>query len=214
MQSMLPLVFMSVIGVVWATNLYNFMDGADGLAGGMGVMGFGAYMFAAALGDAPAMAQACAILSGACLGFLFFNFPPARIFMGDAGSIPLGFLSAALGLHGVLSRTWSWWFPLLVFSPFWVDASITLLKRVVRGEKIWLAHRQHYYQRLILSGWTHRQTAWAYYALMFSAGATGIYLTQQNQQVTDWGLRGWVVIYVALLCILEWRLGQNKNENR
>ena len=110
----------------------------------------------------------CATLAGASLGFLFFNFPPSRIFMGDAGSIPLGFLSAAVGLHGFLTGQWSWWFGFLVFSPFWVDATVTLLKRLLRGERIWHAHREHYYQRLILSGWSHRRTIASYYFLMLA----------------------------------------------
>ena len=87
-------------------------------------------------------------------GFLVFNFPPARVFLGDAGSVPLGFLAGALGAQGALSGAWPMWFPVLVFSPFIVDATVTIARRVARGERIWIAHRDHYYQRLVLSGWT------------------------------------------------------------
>lgn len=159
------------LAVVWMTNLYNFMDGADGLAGGMSVIGFGALALAAWLGGEPGLTAFSAAIAAAALAFLRFNFPPAQIFMGDAGSIPLGFLAAALGILGAQQDLWPWLFPLLVFSPFIVDASVTLAKRGLRGEKIWQAHRSHYYQRAVLLGASHRQLAWAAYALMLASAA-------------------------------------------
>lgn len=85
--------------MVWLTNLYNFMDGADGLAGGMALFGFGAYAVAALTGahPSPDLALTGAAVAGAAFGFLLLNFHPARLFLGDAGSIPLGFLAGALG---------------------------------------------------------------------------------------------------------------------
>jgi len=159
------------LAVVWMTNLYNFMDGSDGLAGGMAAIGFGALALAAWLGDAPGLALFCAAVAAAALAFLRFNFPPARVFMGDAGSIPLGFLAATLGILGGMQGVWPWLFPLLVFSPFIVDASVTLARRALRGEKIWRAHRSHYYQRVVLLGASHRQLAMAAYALMLATAA-------------------------------------------
>ncbi len=156
----------------WMANLYNFMDGADGLAGGMAVAGFGTYALAAAIGGDASLAWLCASVAAAAAAFLLSNFPPARIFMGDAGSVPLGFLAAALGLVGWQRGLWPWWFPAASFAPFVVDASVTLLRRALRGERVWQAHRSHYYQRLILLGWSHRRTALAEYALMATgAGA-------------------------------------------
>jgi UDP-GlcNAc:undecaprenyl-phosphate/decaprenyl-phosphate GlcNAc-1-phosphate transferase len=206
----------TILAITWATNLYNFMDGADGLAGGMALLGFGAYAIAAS--NAPdgaihpaTMASISAIISGAALGFLFFNFPPAKVFMGDAGSIPLGFFAAALGLYGVLWKLWDWWFPLLVFSPFIVDATVTLLKRSIRLKKIWEAHREHYYHRLILGGWSHRRNALAYYALMIACGASALYARTIEKPAPI--LVFWVVTYAVLLLYLEWRFkGQNKNQ--
>ena len=156
------------LAAAWMTNLYNFMDGSDGLAGGMAAIGFGALALAAWLGDASGLAAFCAAIAAAALAFLRFNFPPARVFMGDAGSIPLGFLAATLGILGARQHVWPWLFPLLVFSPFIVDASVTLSRRALRGEKIWQAHRSHYYQRVVLLGASHRQLALAAYALMLA----------------------------------------------
>jgi UDP-N-acetylmuramyl pentapeptide phosphotransferase/UDP-N-acetylglucosamine-1-phosphate transferase len=192
--------------ITWSTNLFNFMDGADGLAGGMALFGFGAYAIAASQfvptsPEVASMATLCAITSGAALGFLFFNFSPAKVFMGDAGSISLGFLAAVLGIHGVSLGLWSWWFPLLVFSPFIVDATTTLIKRIARGEKIWIAHRQHYYHQLILSGWNHRRVALSYYGVMIACGGSA--LVARKAAFPAPLLAFWVVTYVMLIIFLE-----------
>jgi UDP-N-acetylmuramyl pentapeptide phosphotransferase/UDP-N-acetylglucosamine-1-phosphate transferase len=163
-----------LLAIAWLTNLYNFMDGSDGLAGGMAVVGFGTYGLAAWLGGNLELELLAWSIAAAAAGFLIFNFPPAKIFMGDVGSIPLGFLAGALGVAGWLQGLWPLWFPLIVFAPFIVDASVTLLRRALRRERIWQAHREHYYQRLILSGWSHRKTAIWEYALMLACAALAL----------------------------------------
>jgi UDP-N-acetylmuramyl pentapeptide phosphotransferase/UDP-N-acetylglucosamine-1-phosphate transferase len=163
-----------VLAVSWLTNLYNFMDGADGLAGGMAVIGFSSYAIAAWMSGMPELGLLAFSIAASAAGFLIFNFPPARIFMGDVGSIPLGFLAGAIGVAGWQRGAWPLWFPVVVFAPFIVDASVTLARRVLRGERVWQAHRQHYYQRLVLSGWSHRNTALFEYALMLICGAAAI----------------------------------------
>jgi UDP-N-acetylmuramyl pentapeptide phosphotransferase/UDP-N-acetylglucosamine-1-phosphate transferase len=159
----LPILF---LGIVWVTNLYNFMDGMDGLAGGMAAFGFGAYALAFWLAGNTTNALFNTSIAAAAIAFLGFNFHPARIFMGDVGSIPLGFLAAVLGIEGWRDGVWPIWFPVAVFSPFVLDASLTLLRRAARGERLWEAHRTHYYQRLVRLGWGHRNTALAEYGLM------------------------------------------------
>ncbi|KWK52842.1 hypothetical protein WT81_13590 [Burkholderia stagnalis] len=161
------------VATVWITNLYNFMDGLDGLAGGMALFGFGAYAWAAA-GHASELAVVAAALAGAALGFLVFNFHPAKIFLGDVGSIPLGFMAGALGLYGWRNDVWPLWYPTIVFSPFIADASLTLAKRVIRKERVWEAHREHYYQRLARMGAGHRTVAAVWYGLMAAAALLGI----------------------------------------
>jgi UDP-GlcNAc:undecaprenyl-phosphate/decaprenyl-phosphate GlcNAc-1-phosphate transferase len=168
-----------ILAVAWITDLYNFMDGADGLAGGMATIGFTAYAIAAhAAGDA-ALAALCTALAAAAAAFLLHNHHPARIFLGDVGSIPLGFLAAALGLAGWRNDLWQLWFPVLVFGPFIADATITLVRRLVRSERVWQAHRSHYYQRMVLMGLGHRRTAWVGYVLM--AACAGAALMGRNQ---------------------------------
>jgi UDP-GlcNAc:undecaprenyl-phosphate/decaprenyl-phosphate GlcNAc-1-phosphate transferase len=161
-----------ILAVAWITNLYNFMDGSDGLAGGMAAIGFAAYGLAAWWGGDAALAAACVAVSSAAVAFLLHNHHPARIFLGDVGSIPLGFLAAALGIVGWRNDQWPLWFPVLVFGPFIGDATVTLVRRLLRAERVWQAHRDHYYQRMVRMGLGHRGTAWGAYAVMLlCAGA-------------------------------------------
>jgi UDP-GlcNAc:undecaprenyl-phosphate GlcNAc-1-phosphate transferase len=197
-----------VVGaIVWMTNLFNFMDGADGLAGGMAAIGFGVLALLAHDANAMPLAIACAALASASLGFLARNFPPARVFMGDAGSIPLGFLAGALGAYGAFVRAWPWWLPLVVFSPFIVDATVTLVRRLVRGERVWIAHRSHAYQRLVLAGWSHRRLAIFAYALMLSAAATAVAAERSNAMLRCGILLGWLAFCGVLLASIERRAG-------
>jgi UDP-GlcNAc:undecaprenyl-phosphate GlcNAc-1-phosphate transferase len=196
----------AVVAVVWMTNLFNFMDGSDGLAGGMAAFGFGAYAAGAAAAGAPALALTAAAIASASLGFLAHNFPPARVFLGDAGSVPLGFLAAGLGLYGILIDAWPLWFPFLVFSPFIIDATVTLLRRAARGERFWRAHRSHFYQRLVLAGWSRRALAWGAYALMAAAAASALVGRTQGPATQFGIILGWAAIYALLLVAIERRL--------
>lgn len=190
--------------VVWMTNLYNFMDGADGLAGGMAVIGFGTLALAAWLNGANALAVSCAVIVAASLGFLVFNFPPASLFMGDVGSIPLGFLAAVLGIHGIREQVWPWTFPLLVFSPFIFDASVTLAKRVLQGERVWQAHRMHYYQRLVLMGFSHRKLALMAYGLMLGFAVSAL-VAWAFPQYAGWLLALSAATYFLIFLAIDWR---------
>jgi Fuc2NAc and GlcNAc transferase len=147
---------LAALGIAWLTNLYNFMDGADGIAAAQGISAgaFAAALFA--LAGYWAAAALCAIVAASCAGFLFFNWPPARLFMGDVGSCLLGFTFGALALYGEYSGAAplsAWLLLLLVFV---VDATLTLARRVLRGEKWYSPHRTHAYQLLVQSGLGHR----------------------------------------------------------
>jgi len=191
-----PVLFtMLLLAIAWYTNLYNFMDGSDGLAGGMAVIGFGAYAIAAHLSGAGLFAALCASVAAAAAGFLVFNFPPARLFMGDAGSVPLGFLAGALGVVGWSRGFWPIWFPLLVFAPFVCDATLTLLRRALRRERVWQAHRDHYYQRLVRMGFGHRGTALIEYAAMGGCAAIALLARREPAAVQA----GAVALAAALL---------------
>jgi len=194
-----PVYALGVLALGWMVNLYNFMDGADGLAGGMAALGFGAYSAAAALGGDPGFALLNLSISGAAGAFLVYNFPPARIFLGDIGSVPLGFLAGVLGVAGVLQGDWPPCFPLLVFSPFIVDASWTLARRALTGQKIWEAHREHAYQRLVQLGWGHRRTVLAEYAVMLACAAAALLLLGASVQTWAGALAAAGAAYAAAI---------------
>lgn len=173
-------ILLVVVATIWASNLYNFMDGSNGLAGGMAVIGFGCYGLTSFLVENHQFATVNFAISAAAMAFLLHNFHPARIFMGDAGAIPLGFLAAALGILGWVEELWSWCFPLIVFSPFIADSTITLIKRGLRHEKIWQAHCGHYYQRIIQSGFGHRNMALSSYVLMLIVSASAVWVLEKD----------------------------------
>jgi UDP-N-acetylmuramyl pentapeptide phosphotransferase/UDP-N-acetylglucosamine-1-phosphate transferase len=197
----------ATVAIAWMTNLYNFMDGADGLAGGMASFGFSAYGIAALLANDPALAVLSFAVAAAAAGFLIYNFPPARVFMGDAGAIPLGFLAAVGAIAGWQRNAWPLWFGAVVFSPFIVDASLTLARRLLRGAKIWQAHREHYYQRLVQAGWSHRKTVLAEYGLMLIVGGVALAGLRLDAAAQAGALLAVAVLYVVLIAVLERRLG-------
>ncbi len=193
----------SVLFVVWMVNLYNFMDGMDGFAGGMAVFGFSTLAILGGLAEQSFFMLINLIIASAAAGFLIFNFPPAKIFMGDVGASSLGFLVAIMSLWGHHDGIFPLWVAMLIFSPFIVDATITLCRRLRRGEKVWLAHRSHYYQRLVQLGWGHRRTVLWEYVLMIGCSLCAIlapFLSVKSQ----WGiLIFWGVVYVMLMYLVH-----------
>jgi len=189
-----------ILAVAWLTNVYNFMDGSDGLAGGMSLIGFGAYAVAAQLSGHAALAALCVALAAASAAFLAHNFHPARIFLGDVGSIPLGFLAGALGIVGWRDDLWPLWFPVLVFGPFLGDATLTLVKRLIRGERVWRAHKDHYYQRLVRMGFGHRATAGIGYATMLLCAAAALFGRREAPAVQAAAF-GAAALLLALLAV-------------
>jgi FlaA1/EpsC-like NDP-sugar epimerase/UDP-N-acetylmuramyl pentapeptide phosphotransferase/UDP-N-acetylglucosamine-1-phosphate transferase len=152
-------IILAFLAIIWATNLFNFMDGSDGLAGLTGAIGLIGLTVAAltspsaaATPISEAIATFCLALAGGCIGFLAFNWPPAKLFMGDCGAITLGFCIAVLSILGWQALLWPAWFPILIFFPFIADATLTLALRAARGERLFKAHREHVYQKLVLLG--------------------------------------------------------------
>ena len=198
---------LAVAAIAWMTNLFNFMDGSDGLAGGMAAIGFASLALVAGA-HFPPLAWCAAAIAAASTGFLAVNFPPARVFLGDAGSIPLGFLAAGLGLVGCVRGAWPAWFPALVFSPFIADATVTLVRRALRREKVWRAHREHAYQRLVLAGWPKRRLAIAAFATMAAAGASAVAALRLGPMLQCGILAAWAVLYALLFLAIDRHAGR------
>ncbi|WP_323118627.1 MraY family glycosyltransferase [Burkholderia alba] len=195
------------IGLVWGANLYNFMDGSDGLAGGMACFGFGGYALAALYSPLPnpAIAWVCGGIAGAAFAFLLFNFHPARLFLGDAGSISLGFLGGTMGIWGARTGTWPVWLPVLLFAPFIADASVTLLRRLLRREKFWQAHRDHYYQRMVRSGIGHARVALYWYAAMLGGIICAWWALGRSAWVQWTVVAGWMLVLMLIGAVIDVR---------
>ncbi|MEK7322538.1 MAG: glycosyltransferase family 4 protein [Pseudomonadota bacterium] len=146
---------LAVIGVVWLINLYNFMDGIDGLAAGEAVTVALAAAGLLWLSGAVELALVAAVFAAACGGFLWWNWQPAKIFMGDAGSGLLGYCFAVLALASEKAAAVPVVIWMILLAVFVLDATFTLLSRVIGGEKWYNAHRMHAYQRLTQLGFSH-----------------------------------------------------------
>ncbi len=188
----------TVLLVIWMINLYNFMDGMDGFAAGMATIGFSALAVMAWRGGAGDLALSCLTVALAGAGFLVYNFPKARIFMGDLGSSLLGYLAIAFALWADRYGVFPLWAALLVFSPFIVDASVTLAIRLARRERVWEAHRTHAYQRLVQYGWGHRKTVLRAYVLMLACAVSAIVSVDLSAGYQAVVLIAWVMIYLFL----------------
>jgi len=202
----------SLLFVVWMTNLYNFMDGMDGFAGGMAVFGFGTLAVFGGLANHLFFMAINLMVASAAGGFLLFNFPPARIFMGDVGASSLGFLAAAFSLWGHREGIFPLWVALLVFSPFIFDATVTLLRRLLQGDKIWLAHKSHYYQRLVELGWGHKNTVLWEYALMAACSVSALMIPSLPNYAQWYLLISWIIIYILLMYLVGWLEQQKRTE--
>lgn len=146
---------LGAVGIVWLTNLYNFMDGIDGIAAGEAVVVGGAGGVLLLLAEDAGLAGVALLLAAASGGFLLWNWAPARIFMGDVGSGLLGYLFAVLALASENAGALPLLGWVLLLGVFVLDATLTLVRRVARGERWYDAHASHAYQRAVRSGWTH-----------------------------------------------------------
>ena len=152
-----PALYFSAIGLIWIwwINLFNFMDGIDGLAVSEAAAICAGLLLFTMVGDGadPTAALLAAGIVGAAVGFLVWNWSPARIFLGDVGSVPLGSLSGFLLLDLAVRGRWK--IALILPLYFLADATITLFRRLLRGERVWEPHRQHFYQRAVRKGLGH-----------------------------------------------------------
>jgi Fuc2NAc and GlcNAc transferase len=138
---------LAVLGIVWALNLFNFMDGIDGIAASQAIfMGGAGAALAVVAGMSNSTPAAALLLAAASLGFLVWNWPPARVFMGDVGSGYLGFALSVIGLAALRERAVMLPVWLILGGVFFIDSTVTLLRRLARRERVYEAHRSHAYQ--------------------------------------------------------------------
>jgi Fuc2NAc and GlcNAc transferase len=192
--------------IVWLVNAYNFMDGIDGIAGLQALTaGIGWLVVGIDLG-LPVLYILGGTVVFACGAFLLHNWPPARIFMGDAGSAFLGFVFAVFPLlarsENGASSGYLFMAGVLFVWLFVFDSVVTFFRRLLRGERVWLAHREHLYQRLVLSGYSHRRTTVIYGTVsVLIAVTTAIWLTKP-QMVPFYVLGSIILVASGALLLL------------
>jgi Fuc2NAc and GlcNAc transferase len=191
----------ATIGVVWCINLYNFMDGIDGLAAVEAVsVGLIAATLLWSLGQRGLSLVVCLVAVGAA-GFLIWNWTPARIFMGDVGSGLLGFLFGAVAVAAENARAVPLPVAMLLLGVFAFDATATLIRRLARGERWYQAHRSHAYQRAVQGGLRHSTVSLAVLATNAGLGALAWFaIRHPGTQVLCLllGLAAIAVLYIAV----------------
>ena len=196
-----PLAVLGAVWVVWAINLYNFMDGIDGLAGAeavsVGLIG-GALLLSA---GATALSTVAFLVAAAAAGFLGWNWAPARIFMGDVGSGFLGYTFGTLALlsHREAAVSLPLW--LLVMGVFLFDATLTLLRRIAKGERWYQAHRSHAYQRLVQAGSSHARVTLLVLAVNVGLGLLASLAQSGRLSTTAAALAGTVALAILYLAV-------------
>jgi UDP-N-acetylmuramyl pentapeptide phosphotransferase/UDP-N-acetylglucosamine-1-phosphate transferase len=191
---------LAVFWVVGMTNAYNFMDGIDGIAGGQALIAGLGWALMGSISGQTFIELVGVILASSSLGFLFFNWPPARLFMGDVGSGFIGFILAVLPIYGAKKTPLLPVVGFLLVWPFIFDTSFTLVRRLIKGDNIFAAHRSHIYQRLVIAGYSHRFVTLLYMGLAV-IGTVLALLWYQRAPLIDAA----VVVLPLLLFVGLWR---------
>ncbi|PPR21808.1 MAG: putative undecaprenyl-phosphate N-acetylglucosaminyl 1-phosphate transferase [Alphaproteobacteria bacterium MarineAlpha10_Bin2] len=201
-----PVLDLALSGLIWLwfVNLFNFMDGIDGIAGSQATSaGLGLFALAVIFPAAAWLGAYALALAAVALGFLAWNWQPARIFLGDVGSVPLGYAIGWLLLS--LASFGLWQAALLLVLYFVADASFTLVRRLARGEPIWRAHKQHYYQFAVAAGRSHGHVVVAVTAVNLLL--TGLALATTLSSAAAWSALGaGLLLTAALLCYLRFAI--------
>ena len=210
------LTFIWIVGMV---NFYNFMDGIDGLAGLQAVIaGFGWMMLGLML-DMPALYLFSGLIAVSSLGFFFHNWRPASIFMGDVGSAFLGFTFAAIPLLARNMANYAWdLLPIAAVLFVWFflfDTVVTLIRRAIRGEKVWVAHKEHLFQHLVASGLSHRAVT-VIYGILASLLTLSVLISVRYRE--DIGLPMFPVVltltFVLLAIVYSRSIGDSAKDDR
>lgn len=181
---------------IWFINVFNFMDGIDGLAGSQtAAIGVGLVVLVFAVPGLFAFGAIGLVLFGCAVGFLVWNWQPARIFLGDVGSVPLGYF---LGWVLLGLATQGYWAAALILPAYYLgDASLTLALRLRRGQRVWEAHREHFYQQAVRGGMSHRGTV--IWISLFNVGLIGLAFVSTAGTVSSIAALGGAVLIVAVL---------------
>lgn len=205
LPSWLDLVAAGVLWL-WFLNLFNFMDGIDGITS-TETFAICCGIMLVTVGATSGLFLYALVTAAAALGFLWWNWPPARIFLGDVGSIPLGFLLGWLLLS--LAQEGHWAAAIILPAYYLADATLTLCRRALRGERVWQAHKQHAYQRAVQRGWSHRAVILTILPANIALVGLAVLATLKPALVAS-SLLGSIVVVAIIIYILQ-SAGGNKS---
>jgi UDP-GlcNAc:undecaprenyl-phosphate GlcNAc-1-phosphate transferase len=202
----------TLIWIVGITNTINLIDGIDGLASGVAAIAAATLMFIAAINGFEFIMLECAILAGAALGFLPYNFNPAKIFMGDTGALFLGYMLAILSIRGVMKTVTlvTLIVMILVLGIPILDTTFAIIRRTINKKPIMVADKGHLHHRLVDKGFSQRETVMILYGISIAFGAAAVYITDSDP------LEGTFVIVLAsvLIVLVGKKLGLLNGENK
>ena len=205
----------SLLWIVGLVNAYNFMDGIDGIAGVQAATASGGWLAVGLLAGIPSLSIMSILIGASAVGFLFHNWPPAKVFMGDTGSAFLGFCLSIIPFYASrpFAGTDAGRLPVagfLMVAPFVMDSTYTFICRLIKGDILYQAHRSHIYQRLVISGLSHLEVTLAYMALGLAASSAGLsYILLEDRAVA--ALASLSVAVAVLIIPLIWA---SARENR
>ena len=205
-------IWLTFFWIVWLINAYNFMDGIDGIAGAQAVTAGIGWLFAGILLNINSAAFYGIIIALSSLAFLLHNWQPAKIFMGDVGSAFLGYTFAVMPLLAVREvppndKSLLPLVAVVLVAAFVFDSVWTFFKRIFRREKVWQAHREHIYQKLVIAGFSHQRVTIMYFVISAIIATVLIFWLKTRQNFGDFPL---LIIFFQLFGLLGYSLGKKK----
>lgn len=183
---------------VGITNAFNLIDSMDGLAVGVAGCGFTSFMIMAIISHQDSIASVSAVLIGICMGIFIYNRNPARLFLGDAGALSLGFILAAVAMIytplEVVPQSSSWFVPIIVLGYPIFDTTLVVISRVRRGQSIFKADRTHTYHRLVALGMKPNRAVFLIHFISLLFGMLGVFTVMQEPIVSN-------IIFGTIICI-------------
>lgn len=193
---------LTFLGILWLSNLYNFMDGMDGLAASQSLIAALTIGFWFLRAGDWSMAVCCFVLAAACYGFLLHNWKPASIFLGDVGSIAIGAFFATLVIYGVTRHQISLLSFFMLFAVFIGDATVTLVSRGFRKQKVWQAHKEHFYQRLAACGIAHDKIVVALIMIMLICAMISSLTILDHDRIPLGGTITMLLLFMSALIVV------------
>lgn len=199
------LIIFFTISLVWITNLYNFMDGIDGLSIFMTIVGFSSLAIQFYLNHFNDFVYLPLLLVITIFPYIFFNFYKSKIFLGDAGAASIGFLAGSVGLVGWVNNVWPIWFPTLIFSTFGADATLTVLIKLINKKNPLLPHKEYFFHKLIDLGLGKKTTATVYLFFMVLSSLLGFVMINLDHLSINLIFYSYMSILLILLILIHFR---------